>query len=138
MYQSFETSQKPVSMTITVNEALRLKNEMSSLLNSVQAVARQTGMLGRQSRLVYGDLVEDGLAVEPERHQVRGVQGPVLRPPELLNEINTEISSSTPRTTSGSWSANAAAYSTWALLSRPRKAKRTSVAGATTWKAWDA
>ena len=93
MYQSFETSQKPVSMTITVNEALRLKNEMSSLLNSVQAIARQTGMLGRQSRLVYGDLVEDGLAVENQNGiRFEEYKDRYFALLNYSNEINTEIS----------------------------------------------
>ena len=64
MHQSFETAQQPASMTITVNEALRLKNEISGLLGGVQAIGRHGALLGRSSRLVYGDLVEDGLKVE--------------------------------------------------------------------------
>ena len=93
MYQSFETSQKPTTMTITVNEALRLKNEMAGLVNGVQAIARHTALLGRSARLVYGKLVEDGLAVENQNgvafEEYKDRYFALLN---YNNEIHTELS----------------------------------------------
>lgn len=93
MYQSFLTSQEPVSMTITVNEALRLKNEMSGLLNGVQAIARHASLLGRPGRLVYGELIEDGLAVENNNGiKFEDYKDRYFALLNYANEINTEIS----------------------------------------------
>lgn len=66
MHKEFETSQKPSGMTITVNEALRLKNEISALLNGVQGIARHGATGLRTARLTYGEQVEDGLKVVNE------------------------------------------------------------------------
>ena len=66
MHKEFETSQKPSAMTITVNEALRLKNEISALLHNVQAIARPGVMGLRSARLTYGEQIEDGLKVVNE------------------------------------------------------------------------
>lgn len=93
MYQSFETTRKSATMTITVNEALRLKNEIASLVNGVQAIARHAGSLGRSARLVYGKLVEDGLAVENQNgiafEEYKDHYFALLN---YSNEIHTEIS----------------------------------------------
>lgn len=93
MYQTFETSLRPETMTITVNEALRLKNELASLLKGVQTIARQTALFGRPGRLIYGELIEDGLAVENQNgvsfEEYKDRYFALLN---YSNEINTEIS----------------------------------------------
>jgi hypothetical protein len=85
MNQFFETSQKPVSMSITVNEALRLKNEISGTLNSVQG-------LTRYGRLIYGELIEDGLRVEAQNSiRFEEYKDRYYALLNYSNEINTQI-----------------------------------------------
>lgn len=92
MIKSFETTQQPASMTITVNEALRLKNEISGLLNGVQAIARHGGLLGKSSQLIYGELVEDGLKVENQNGiRFEEYKDRYFALLNYSNEINTEI-----------------------------------------------
>ena len=75
------------------NEALRLKIELASLLNGVQAIARQGTLLARPRRLIYGELVEDGLKVENQNgisfEEYKDRYFALLN---YSNEINTEIS----------------------------------------------
>lgn len=66
MLNDFKTTQTATAMAITVNEALRLKNEISGLLRSVQEIASRSGFLVANSRLVFGELLEDGLKVEKQ------------------------------------------------------------------------
>lgn len=85
MNQFFKTSQKPVSMSITVNEALRLKNEISGTLNAVQG-------LTRYGRLIYGQLIEDGLKVEAQNSiRFEEYKDRYYALLNYSNEINTEI-----------------------------------------------
>ncbi len=92
MYESFASSQESVGMTITVNEALRLKNEMSGLLNGVQAIARQAASFGKSARLVYGVLIEDGLEVENQNGiRFEEFKDRYFALLNYSNEINTAI-----------------------------------------------
>ena len=92
MQQFFETSQQPTGMTITVNEALRLKNELSGLLNGVQTISKHGGMLSRQATLVFGELMEDGLKVEtPNGIRFEEYKDRYYALLNYSNEINTEI-----------------------------------------------
>lgn len=92
MYRAFETSLAATGMTITVNEALRLKNEISNLLNSVQNIANRSHLFGDQSRIEYGELFEDGLRVEkPRGVTFENFKDRYYALLNYSNEINTEI-----------------------------------------------
>lgn len=45
MNRLFATSQKPVGRATSVNEALRLKNEIAGTLNGVQGLTRYGGLI---------------------------------------------------------------------------------------------
>lgn len=92
MLQSFATTQKPTAMTITVHEALRLKNEIASLVNGVQAIARHAAFIGKSARLIYGELVEDGLKVENQNGiRFEEYKDRYFALLNYSNEIHTEI-----------------------------------------------
>ena len=92
MLNDFKTTQTSDAMAITVNEALRLKNEISSLLRSVQEIASRSGFLGANSRLIFGELLEDGLKVEkPNGITFEDYKDRYYALLNYSNEIHTEI-----------------------------------------------
>lgn len=92
MITEFKTTQTSSALTITVNEALRLKNEISSLLRGVQEIASRPGFLGAQSRLIFGELFEDGLKVEkPNGITFEDYKDRYYALLNFSNEIHTKI-----------------------------------------------